>query len=1440
MKNNIHQIKNHNNPFRPPLLGGGNPSATDYGLRDSMNSGVALVAVLAVLVVLTILAASFSVMMNLELKQSNEQQNSYQLDMLIDAGLEHAKSLLALASDSTGIIDKKTRWLYVKNKTGKIVGRYRILIEDEAAKVNISKARLLTDGKGTSWDTGEVVLPRALGLPPQYAKKIIRYRYGPNWFPGGRGDDDDNNVVLMADGIDNDADGVVDEEDEGINDPSEYVADNLKGDDRKFTTMSETLGILLANRSPGTSPLQKNVQNNIRQKVPRRATIYSVDKIGSPTLKNEKPSDINALTARECQRRLNTANSKKVFEPNSTKRTQLAVNMVDYRDENHVLSTLGSTYGVEAVCFNEVMANDESCTFLMRDGPTCEGMMNAFSFIDNPESDAGAVVSEYWEEYIGVTDGERTHYCASSPYYAAPDFDLLTFDPRFAWRVRPEKGIGDFKYPSEGSTIKFELPKVPGKYGTNPNRAELINYCDNLKTSGKVPQKINGLERWKNNEGSYVCFYHAGLSRADKSYTLLYENLMDKLKAMGLDENGHPDLPDNFFKGTYAMIYDWGVQANNGAGNAIGAFEVISSSGHDFEILSKDITGKTIDIDPGSTDLDLSICFYGWGNCHSECALPKVNTMHIFRSRRPIGNRYFKILVNRSPLGFGSKGFKADTLGVSGKIGGGFTKDEINDESVKYWKYNDGKPVRTDSHGWFSVLLTSGPNIDYKKNIFHKLEYLRMIAPEVTEMYNASATPVSLANWRVICNTGSLASEIGRIKQTAYFDKKLRKSIVDDNPVVHPGSHFNLVNDVELFDYWYGSGNGKWGTTAKEEIPTFQMDAERWGITYEVEKAEMIVNPEKVCMSIILKNENFDENMFDLETVMFLDDKGKKDPKSWHGFFTPIVSAFIDKKNQITTTTVVNPNDPSQLPRRGSRVMVLGLPHSGGIVSLTLKNEYEQICARTVDYGKLEADELGKSSEKIDPTKNTWVKRSKHTISGQDRRALNDAMESRRHEKFFIKNGPYTSIGEMRYITTGRDFERLGGGSSDISKSANALGAIADVMCSSYVRLESAVGNVAESGWKKAVDEVENSTLRSVTCKNGGWKVDLWKGQTLRFITGKLRGEKFPIIGNTKNVIALGDKMAVDVPYSAPNRLPLQPAKGDKFSLGPGYASPFCFTRQGGTKGEWTWKNAINVAQASDLTELNLYIHGLNDAIDTTEFFEENNNSSIDVDVWNYKTSKFDSLCKRKKYGKQDSFNAGKIKKENISSSGDFRIRLTAHDIAEKGLEDIQTESSEAKLDTGPRQTGIAWFNYAVITPVPVPGRVNINTASARLLASLPGITSKLAYNIAEGIDSHGKVKLKPYKQLGELFKVKGMTPNIFERCANLLAVDSSFFTVNVEAETVSSISQHGISDKSSNNDFAPDLTEKIIGSRSKRFIVELDKAMDGYCSISELEQYSP
>jgi len=1409
-------------------------------MKIQNSSGVALVAVLAVLVVLTILAASFSVMMNLELKQSTEQKNSFQLDMLVNAGVEHAKTILTIDSlksasgetissfadkfaDSSKDKSKKqySRWMYVKDKSGKICGRYRIRIEDESAKVNISKARLLRDGAGTAWDTSEINLPRALGLPTKFAKKIIRYRYGPNWLPGGRGDDDQNNVVLMADGIDNDADGQIDEEDEGINDPKEYVPENLKGDDRKFTTMSEALSILLNSKKP----LEPRIQEAIRRDVPRRVTVYSYDKTGSRTLQNEKPSDINCVTARECQRLITTANSKNVFEPSSLKRTQLAANIVDYRDENHVLSTLGSTYGVEAVCFNEVMANDESYTI----GPA-EGAA--------PGGDPGRNMDkEDWKKRYGSVDGGRLIYRVDLPYHCVPDDPFnpgplreyyYNLDPRKGWRVRNGGGdpkIGDLNV----ARRKITFDKYPGKYGT---RLKLTPY----QTSQDPPEPLPGWKGWCRWPSKNSVIHVFG---SESQYEDFYREMMKVMTKIGRANNTKPDFPSGYFKNSLAMIYTWQKDENS---KAIGCYKITDGDENSITFKSRDEYGgvtfasQLANAGMSQDEHDLSVMINSWGNRSEFAMVPGAHVTYLLRSRQPRAGQYFQIIIGRPPQGrYVSRTSYPSKLGVSGRVGGHYTEDVKHLQ--RHWLYQDGKPQRTKQGGWIDIMLKSDPNIERNNNNRQWLGYFRMLAPEVTEMYNASATPVSLANWRVICNTGSLATEIGRIKSSACYDKKLRKSIVDNNPVVHPGDHFYLVNNTELFDYWYGSGNGKWGSGLKEEIPVFQMDEENWGVAYKIKRGQIIypTTPpfDRAGYSFILEEQNLDKETFNLETIKFIDRKNAKDIHSWNNIMAPVISDLIKVKNEIFIAPI-GTDDPSVLV--GKSVMILGLPHAGGIVSLTLKNEYEQVCARTVDYGKVDAQEVGKSCEKIDPTKNTWVKRRKDSIGGYDDKALNRAMKSRRNEKFFIKNGPYCSIGELMHVTTGDDFDRLGGG-GDVSKAASAMEALSKVMCSSHVRLEACAGNVSRKGWIQAEDEVVNSSKSTVTCKNGNWKVDQWKGHTLRFLTGKLRGEKFPIISNSKNVIVITDRNSPDVTYSSPNRMTLSPERGDKFSLGPGYASAFCFSKTGGEEGEWTWKNALPTAKigASSENGYNLYIHGLNDAIDTTEFLEENNNASLNVDVWNWKTKKFDKLKKRGRYGKQDSFNAGKIKPEHISDAGDFRIKLTPYNIAERNLE-YKNAKGEPKLDTGGRQTGIAWFNYAVISPVPVLGRININTASARMLASLPGTNNKLAKNIEEGINSEGKAKLKPYNSIGEIFKVKGMKPEIFERCANLLTVESSTFTVDVEAEVLATHALEPDADKTRKK-ITPD---EISGFRRKRFVVELDKAADGYASVAELEQYSP
>ncbi len=50
------------------------------------------------------------------------------------------------------------------------------------------------------------------------------------------------------------------------------------------------------------------------------------------------------------------------------------------------------------------------------------------------------------------------------------------------------------------------------------------------------------------------------------------------------------------------------------------------------------------------------------------------------------------------------------------------------------------------------------------------------------------------------------------------------------------------------------------------------------------------------------------------------------------------------------------------------------------------------------------------------------------------------------------------------------------------------------------------------------------------------------------------------------------------------------------------------FWRKNGDEGIWEWKN-----KRLSRNDYGLYLHGLNDSIDTTEFLEENHNAQLDV-----------------------------------------------------------------------------------------------------------------------------------------------------------------------------------------------------------------------------------
>jgi len=225
-----------------------------YYQKIKQNRGIALVAILAVLTVLGIMASVFVIQMRMESKTAETFLLRSRTDMLMLAAIEHAKaeifndSALMPGFDSTsepwnsdftttskdprksinirgesginGEPENNSRWFYIRDKTGSIIGRYAVSIEDEAGKINVNAASSLnskTQNQGIG--TAEIIISdgkkRGIPIGIKSAKKIIAYRYGRDKAPGqAKSDDNTNNVSLMYDGVDNNGNGVIDESDD--------------------------------------------------------------------------------------------------------------------------------------------------------------------------------------------------------------------------------------------------------------------------------------------------------------------------------------------------------------------------------------------------------------------------------------------------------------------------------------------------------------------------------------------------------------------------------------------------------------------------------------------------------------------------------------------------------------------------------------------------------------------------------------------------------------------------------------------------------------------------------------------------------------------------------------------------------------------------------------------------------------------------------------------------------------------------------------------------------------------------------------------------------------------------------------------------------------------------------------------------------------------------
>ncbi len=229
--------------------------------------GQALILVLGVLAVAGIMAVSFAFTMRFEIKAASNYMESVRAGYIAEAGVLYAKQILKeddekidsledawhttfagsdVDNDEDGTAD--SRWIELLDEEGRSFARYAILIKDELGLVNINTAKdhntsplKVTEG----WAPNEVSLIKFLNTlkaaePEAVFKEILDYRYGQDGKPGiADFDDNSNRQILESDGLDNNADGVVDEINEGIDEPLEFLSEDPYGDDRPILMLDE-------------------------------------------------------------------------------------------------------------------------------------------------------------------------------------------------------------------------------------------------------------------------------------------------------------------------------------------------------------------------------------------------------------------------------------------------------------------------------------------------------------------------------------------------------------------------------------------------------------------------------------------------------------------------------------------------------------------------------------------------------------------------------------------------------------------------------------------------------------------------------------------------------------------------------------------------------------------------------------------------------------------------------------------------------------------------------------------------------------------------------------------------------------------------------------------------------------------------------------------------
>ena len=1318
-------------------------SACMNKLSDNYN-GIALVAVLAILTVLAILAATFIVTTNIQTKISDTSIDAMKARLLTQSGYQHALSLIqndvsqdGLSCDSPEtdpqIFSSKftNKWFVVNDRSGNIVGRYKLEISDECGKLNVNTLQslaehaILSDKKNKKSVRND---PLFSLLSPKAIKNLRAYQYGPNKLPGLRHvDDNKNNITLENDGLDNNFNGIIDEENEGIDEPAEYNPLNPCGDDKSINSIAELPAILNKNKK-----LAAKISFNGLDKF---LTTYSICHV----LPDTKQICINGGNVRQFARALRSTSAKKNMKSTRKELSRLVCNIIDFRDENNSLSTYGGSYGVESICFNEIMANDGS-----------------------------HMLEPHVRNWIPTGNGNKLEekYCGVVGAILDP-YDKRGNEPVARFPMRPTS------VKRNGSSVKitYNGPSwIKDSVDFTVNYKKLFNA---LKSRGKTKGKniLYPINFWKN---AHVIF-------------------CDNDKHENIEENPR-FLPKVLASDARTITIE--DKFKNSAGKTISSYELMS------QIMSN--SSKRV----GFWLNNHWERMWGQFTVHPQC------TEWAITEIRP--RTYFKVYIGNNS--FTPVAFK-DNSPMLDCDGNPSSYSETKEKLLK-WEYKGGVPIRTDAKGMIDVIVTSSKNCNGKRPS-HKINkwmdidshaeinktksvmtHNIFMRPDIVELINVSDKPVSIAGWRVMINTGSVAKELCRINSATHYSKASGGFLVDENPVVPPHGYAYLTSDKQIFSIEYGtSKNNTWGDSAKEQYPCYELPQETWGVWYKIKGfrpanrnlwvPNATPSPDN---NIILEGADFTIGEITGEMIEFRSDRKKFKGNNLNGFRRMVTANTHDAVEILYGQAG---NAPCDI-RVGDYAVLLGMPRLGGFLSLTLRNEYNQITSRTLEYGSTKYTEFDVSTERPDPTVfDFWKKTKKTTFGGSfnDARSLNiNKITSRT-----VIDRPLASLDELLKVSSGNaniSFQR------NEKKASDLLKTIGPVISMDMIRLDVETEDAwlgEKNAWQSTAASIENCNKSGASVKDKKWKPSVWKNQTLSILSGKLRGEQFKIADNNISSLKIKGR-------STQSRKLLSAARGDKVLVGPPYKTPMFYTRKDNKEGKWEWKNtALNPNIKYDL-----YLFGFNDSIKTTEFLEENHNAQLSVKVWNYKKSKWDAPQKKRfAFDKNDSIYFGKLSTENISDKGAVKISVTPHN-----LNDLEC-------------SGFAWLDYIILTPVEHPGRINVNTAPMRVIAALPYLDENIARNIVKGISKNGK-QARPYKNIYDLLNIKGITPDLMCKIANYITTRTDTYRINVTAEILKPNCDRPTSDKIPSS--------KIISKVRSTYLVERIPESSRKCKFRLLE----